>query len=182
MNRIARALLLFATFLLIASPCLSKGPMTVDVSYAGYGYNTTVDTNDDGMLVNLSIVKGKGTFGHSDISITVEFEEPVSGDDPCADTYRWLPIVSGDGHYWASVLTAANHSQLFSVFDQGYLCLNESSPFDYYGMASGFYYGGTGCFENAQGQWTSHFEGVNLDESIGYRSIRGTIEGQLELP
>lgn len=176
----AYALLLLGV--LMAPACLAAGAMTINVKYAGYGYDTATDTNDDGLAVSLSVANGKGTLGNSMLAITVEFGPPDGGVSPCDAAYTWLPVVSGGGHYWAAVLTAANQSQLFALFDQGYLCLREAPPYDYYGMTAGFYAGGTGRFAGAAGEWTTYFEGVNLDPSVGFRSITGTIDGEVMWP
>ena len=167
---------------LFAPVCLAGKPIVVSVDYAGYGYDTSVDSNDDGFTINLTEATGKGTFGKSVISITAEFGYPDGGEDPCVSPYTWLPVVVGNGHYWASVVTAADLSQLFALYDQGYLCLNQDAPFDYYGKVFGFYYGGTGRYAGASGTWESYFEGVNLDATVGYRSISGWIKGEVILP
>ena len=182
MKKRMHAYVLLLLAVLMAPACLAAGAMTIDVEYAGYGYYTAADTNGDGFPVSLSLASGKGTLGNSTVAITVEFELPDGGVSPCDAAYIWLPVVSGGDHYWAAVLTAANQSQLFALFDQGYLCLRGGPPFDYYGMAAGFYAGGTGRFEGAVGEWTSHFEGVDLDPSVGFRSIAGTIEGEITWP
>jgi hypothetical protein len=47
--------------------------MDVSLSYAGYGFDTTVETIEDGFPVNLTQAQGKGSFGKSTLAITVEF-------------------------------------------------------------------------------------------------------------
>lgn len=178
---------------LLAPPTMAADSIAVKVDYAGFGYDGAVDTNGDGYFVSLTDATGKGTFGKSSIAITVEFDASLAASDhsDCSDgpygPYLWMPVISDLGadprHYYAFVTTAADFSQVFGFFDQGYLCINLSDPpFHWFGMTGGVFMGGTGRYEAANGTWISHYGGFNLDPSIGLRSIRGTIEGELILP
>ena len=167
---------LTALMLAVAVPVLSNDGMKVSLEYAGYGYDTSVELIEDGYPVNLSLAKGKGTFGDSDIAITVEFVPDDDPDGHCEEGYVSFAIVPDN--YWAVTITAADQSQVYGLFNQGWMCL---SPvyYDYVGQATGEYINGSGRFEGVTGTWVSNFEGLNLDASIGFRSIRGDLEGTL---
>lgn len=180
---------------LVAPLCLAGGPQmeVVKVDYAGFGYDTAVDTNGDGYFVTMTDATGKGSFGKSTIAITVEFDgsERLDYDNPaCSEgpfgPYAFMPVietVAEQPHYWAFVTTAADQSQAFGFFDQGFLCINfDNPPFDWFGMTWGAYMGGTGRYAGATGSWVSEYSGFNLDATNGLRSIRGTVEGELIVP
>jgi hypothetical protein len=94
-----------------------------------------------------------------------------------------IETVAEKPHYWGFVTTAADQSQAFGFFDQGFLCINlEGPPFHWFGMTWGAYMGGTGRYAGATGNWVSEYNGFNLDATVGLRSIRGTVEGELIVP
>jgi len=173
---------------LLAPVCLAGGPTMVDVEFAGFGYDAAVDSNGDGYTATMTDATGKGTFGKSSIAITVEFDadlaevESEACDEGPFGPYVYMPVLDIPEHYWAFVTTAADQSQVFGMFDQGYLCLNFSAPYDWFGMTAGIYVGGTGRYAGASGSWTSYYSGFNLDPVTGLRSIRGTVEGELIVP
>jgi len=144
------------------------GSKTMNMSYAGSGIDTQLDSNGDGLYVSLSQATGKGTYGKFSIAITAEFGLPGAYGNCMPDTLDF-PLVSSEAVY-----TFADQSQLFAIQSGGYLCLAESTG-NYYGQVEGNYVGGTGRFSNATGTLTSKFYGQNL--GVGFRSINGTVEG-----
>jgi hypothetical protein len=172
-------LLLALTALALAAPVFADGGLSVNVKYAGTGYDTTVEWVEDGFPVNLTHARGKGTFGNSTIAITAEFVYDESVIEHCPAGYV-LPFAVVPGHLWATVITASDHSQVYGLFDEGWICLTEDQ-LDWVGETSGFYFGGSGRYECATGNWVSHFQGTNLDASVGFRSITGDFQGTLYL-
>ena len=178
--RTALALALLA----LALPVIAKGPLDVYVRYAGYGHDTSVEMVEDGMPVNLTEARGKGTFGNSMVTITVEFVEDEGMIGNCPDGYdlpfAFLDVPDLPEHMWAFVITGANHDQVYGFFDTGWLCMTADKR-HWVGEGHGVFYGGTGRYESATGTWQSHFSGTNLDPSIGFRSITGDVVGTLYL-
>ncbi|MGD9388099.1 MAG: hypothetical protein PVI87_07710 [Gammaproteobacteria bacterium] len=168
----AGALVAFAAF---------SGPpegVPLKISYWGAGIETAVDSNQDGLLLSLSMTEAKGSFGASSAYITSEFavdptvQCPDDGDD-------YLPLVLFQS---TGVLSFANGDQLYAVGTGGEMCLNLDTGY-YSGDAEGFYMGGTGRFAGATGSYTSTYSGQNLEPFLsGFRSITGTIEGRVILP
>lgn len=167
-----------------AGPALAKdqGPISVSVDYAGHGFNTTTQLVQDEQPVNLSVLTGKGTFGKSSITITVEFIYDESKMEHCQGDYVVpFAILAHEDHMWAFTTTAADLSQVYGYFNEGWMCLT-GDLIEYEGVATGIYYGGSGRYEGATGDWVSNFEGTNLDRSIGFRSMTGDITGTIYLP
>jgi hypothetical protein len=161
--------------LLSAAPAVAE---SVKIGYAGSGFDTTVDNGDDGLLVNLSLMQAKGSFGARLLDVSAEF---IDADVDCpVETAREMGIF-----YIATVATFADNSQLLGVSQSGWMCLMDSGF--YHGGADGVYIGGTGKFSGATGSWSTTFEGYNLEDptqmkTIGFRSISGEVKGTVEIP
>jgi hypothetical protein len=168
---LAFAMLGFAVF-----AAADKGK-PVYMSYAGYGHDLSMDSNEDGFAANLTQADGNGTFGRSTIAITVEFEPDQDLLGNCPEKYYYAFDVVPE-NYWAFVTTFPDHSQLFGVFNEGWLCMTEDMR-EWEGQSNGFYYGGSGRFADAGGTWVSTYEGENLDSVTGFRSITGDVTGVL---
>lgn len=175
MKFLLQLMLLVAAFA-SSAPVFAGDVTLVSVNYSGIGYDTTIEVVPDGLPVNLSLAKGKGTFGNSDIAITAEF---VPDDDPggnCQEGDMSVAIVPD--HLWAVTITASDNSQVYGMFNEGWMCLTSDMMF-YVGEANGVFIGGTGRYEGATGEWVSTYQGMNLDPSIGFRSINGYFSGTL---
>lgn len=174
-------ILLALTILAFVSPVFAKDDLNVNVKFAGTGYNTTVELVEDGFPVNLTQARGKGTFGNSTIAITAEFEQDESVLENCPEGYVVpVAIVSIPEQFWAMTITASDHSQVYGFFNEGWMCLTEDWE-DWVGETYGVFLGGSGRYECASGDWVAHFQGKNLDSSIGFRSITGDMQGSLYL-
>jgi len=174
-------LVLALTLLAIAGPVLAKDGITVNMKWAGIGYDTATEMYEDGFPVNLTLATGKGTFGNSTLAITAEFVIDGSMIGNCPEGYVVpVAVVSIPEHYWAMTITAADHSQVYGFFNEGWMCLTDDWT-DWVGETSGFFYGGSGRYECASGEWVAHYQGRNLDPSIGFRSITGDTQGKLYL-
>lgn len=171
--RISLAICLLA----FTTSAFTSGAQPVDMKYAGFGHDLAMDTNDDGYNANLTVADGKGTFGRSDMAITVEFvpDESLIGNCP-DDSYIAFAVVPEN--YWAFVVTAADHSQVFGLFNTGWLCMT-GDHLAWEGQSSGIYVGGTGRYTGVSGTWVSTFQGANLDAVTGLRSITGEVHGML---
>ena len=170
-------LVLAFALLAFAALALAANGQPVYMKYAGYGHDLSMDSNDDGFAANLTQADGKGTFGRSTIAITVEFEPDQELLGNCPDKYFYAFAVVPE-NYWAFVTTFPDHSQLFGVFNEGWLCMTENQ-LEWEGQTNGFYYGGTGRFADASGTWVSTYQGENLDAVTGFRSITGDVTGVL---
>jgi len=170
----AFAATLLACVGLLFAPVSIAGDKVIAARYAGVGYYTSVDTNGDGLNVGITIADWQGTFGQAQLAITTEwFVFPRA----CRDGYD-VPLALVNS---AALATFADQSQLFAFSRNGWLCLSSSTG-AYYGEVYGIYNGGTGRFMDATGSYTTKFEGQSLDPTIGFRSIRATIEGSLTNP
>ncbi len=149
------------------------GDMPISISYAGTGISTAVDVNDDGENLSLTTAEGRGTFGRSVVNITSEFAVDPSVE--CETGYVPYTLFQSTG-----ILTFNDGDQLFAFGGGGRLCLDPNTGY-YYGDAYGVYYGGTGRFAAAQGEYRSDYTGFVVEPFIGtnFRSIQGTIEGTL---
>jgi hypothetical protein len=157
----------------------AKKGTSVNISYSGFGFNTSEQLVEDEFPVTLSQVEGQGTFGKTSIAITVEFVYDETVLENCSPGFTIpLAVLDLPDHSWAFTVTAPGNSQIFGMFDGGWMCLTEDRIF-YEGETGGVYIGGTGRFEGATGTWTSRFGGMNLDPSIGFRSMTGEIRGTL---
>jgi hypothetical protein len=148
-------------------------------SYNGTVLDTSFDTNGDGSLVDVVRGSGKGTFGQSDTVVVTEFLPlGVTGDCESEDDLR-LSILYNSG-----VTTYSKGEQLFLQGDDGYLCLDFATG-EFEGKAEGYFDGGTGRFENANGPWETTFSGRNLTFPVGlpygFGSINGLTTGTLYL-
>ncbi len=164
----------FLAAALFASTSLAAG-QPISIKYAGGGFTTSSPSSATGLPVDMTLATGKGTFGASTLQISTHFT-PASLND-CPSGFD----VKMDLAYSATVLTFPDQSQLFGVATSGWLCADLVSGI-YFGEAYGLYVGGTGRFENAAGAFTSPFEGGYLDTDVGLRSIKGSIDGNLEMP
>jgi len=147
----------------------------ISISYVGGGFTTSIDVAQDGVPADMTFATGKGTFGASNIQISTDFTPASSNDCPNGFDVKY------DLVYSATVLSAPDQSQLFGVSTSGWLCANMTTG-AYFGEVYGIYVGGTGRFESAAGAFTSPFSGANLHPGLGFRSIKGSIEGTLEMP
>lgn len=150
----------------------------VSITFSGTGYDTTVDNLNDGLAVNVSIAEARGSFGASRAEISAEF---FPNDADCDAGYEMeLGIL-----FSASIITFQNHDQLFGVSNDGWMCVDMDAG-HYYGQATGQYIGGTGRFEGATGEWVTDFDGQRMEPPgltpIGFRSISGTVNGEVVLP
>jgi len=166
---------------LLAAPAVLAGKSTpVSISYAGYGFNTSEQIGPiDDQPVSISIAQGIGTFGNSSLAVTVEFV--YNGDATYCPSAEYAGYDVVDSNYFGTVLTLPDQSQLFGLFNTGWLCVHLGN-FNYVGEASGIYVGGKGRFAQAGGTWETRFEGQDLDMSVGFRSINGVISGEVEWP
>jgi hypothetical protein len=149
------------------------------LAYAGSGFDTAADPNEDGFPVGVYQVRGQGTFGRSEMSATAEFVPDAEVECPADEGYVGLSFV-----YGAITHTFADLSQLFGVGTQGWICFNPVSG-HYFGYNKGDYVNGTGRFESDTmplepiGWWESTWDGWNLDPAVVYRSFRGELTGGL---
>ena len=167
----------------LLSPQVSEagkgGAKSVNMSYAGTGFDTTFYNNGYGpstaLPVSLSQGNGKGSLGKFAFTTTTEFALPTGVGQCASDTDELeFPLISSE-----EVTTFADQSQLFSVASGGYSCVSLSKGY-YYGQVEADYIGGTGRYSGATGTYTSPFEGQNFgDPNVGFRSISGTVEGTL---
>ncbi len=170
----AFAATLLACVGLLFAPVSIAGDKVIAARYAGVGYDTSVDTNGDGLYVGITLADWQGTFGQAKLAITTEW---YVFPRACRDGYD-VPLALVNS---AALITFADQSQLFAFSKDGWLCLSSSTG-AYYGEVYGIYNGGTGRFTDATGSYTTKFEGQGLDPTIGFRSIRATIEGSLTKP
>lgn len=176
MKYLVQTVLMLALFA-ASTPLLAGGAKSVSSKYAGYGYDTAVDLNEDGFPVSVTHATGKGSFGNSTLAITVEFAPDPSLIGNCPAGFE-LSFDVVPTNYWATVVTAADQSQLYGLFNTGWLCMT-ADLLHWVGYAEGAYVGGTGRFEGASGEWMTTYRGTNLDGSIGLRSITGELTGTL---
>lgn len=167
-----------AIFVLISAMASEAWAAPISVTFAGTGYDTSVDNLGDGLPINISLGDAKGSFGASRVDISAEFF-PL--DVECESGYEFEVGLL----YAASAITFENQSQLFGFSNQGWMCINMSNG-HYYGQAIGVYGGGTGRFEGATGEWVTDFDGFRLEppglSPVGFRSISGVTKGNVELP
>lgn len=146
----------------------------ISISYAGSGFTTGTVSGPGHLPVDMTFATGKGTFGASRLEISTDFVPLEVNDCPSGFDMK-LAL-----YYSATVLTFPDQSQLFGAAYSGWLCANMTTGV-YFGEVYGAYMGGTGRFEGATGSFTSPFEGVHVEPTIGFRSIKGSIEGTVEL-
>jgi hypothetical protein len=170
-------MVLVLSMLAFVSPLAAKGGQPVNLEYAGYGYDTSFEMEPDGFPANLTHARGKGTFGNSTVAITVEFYFDESQAVNCPDGYD-LPFGVVPDNMWAFTVTAADHSQVYGLFNTGYLCMT-ADQLHWVGETQGIYVGGTGRYAGVSGEWVSTYEGMNLDAVTGFRSITGDVKGTL---
>lgn len=165
----------FAVAALFAATSFAGG-MPISITYAGSGFTTGTVSGPGHLPVDMTFATGKGTFGASRLEISTDFM-PLEVND-CPSGFDMKLALS----YSATVLTFPDQSQLFGAAYSGWLCADTTTTFAYFGEVYGYYIGGTGRFEGATGSFTSPFEGVHVEPTIGFRSIKGSIDGTLELP
>ena len=153
------------------APPISAGEQPMSLRYAGVGYDTKIDgLIPDDQTVTLTTGTAAGTLGAAEIAITAEFRMlQDAADCPAGFPVKYALV------YSATVLTFKDQSQLFGFSTLGWLCANAGGG--YVGEVQGIYEGGAGRFASATGDFVSKFNGAYLDPSIGFRSIRGTVEG-----
>ena len=150
------------------------GERAVSIRFAGSGYDTAVDPNQDGFPVQMTYAGMKGSFGAAQLAITAEWMIHPRACPPGYD----LPLSVVNS---ALVVTSPDHSQVFGFSQTAWMCVNTSNGL-YFGEMSGIYNGGIGRYEGASGEWAVTFDGATLDPAIGFRSITGSGKGTLTLP
>jgi hypothetical protein len=144
----------------------SPGERQVSLTFAGSGYNTVVDPNQDGFPVQLTRARMKGSFGAADLAITTEW---IIYPRECPSAYD-LPLAIVNS---ALVITVPDQSQVYGFSQVGWMCVNTTTGVSV-GEMSGIYSGGTGRHVNATGDRGVNFEAATLDPAIGFLSIRGS--------
>lgn len=71
----AFAATLLACVGLLFAPVSIAGDKVIAARYAGVGYDTSVDTNGDGLYVGITLADWQGTFGQAKLAITTEWYE-----------------------------------------------------------------------------------------------------------
>lgn len=162
----------------LLAPVAGAADKPFKVSYAGVGYDSPVDPNGDTLPVTYTDAAAQGSFGASEIAITAEFSPVPPAGLTCRTGFTALGV-----RHSSVVLTFKDQSQLFGWSTGGWMCVDQVGGY-YYGQAQGVYIGGAGRFAGVSGTWVSDFDGQNLDKpdlgGIGFRSIRGTVDGKLK--
>lgn len=171
---------LAAFALLLATTSMAWGEK-VNFTYAGTGWDTTVDSNDDGFPVNISSANAKGSLGASRVEIRGEWMLWDVAYVACEVGELEFKLI-----FSTSVATFQNQSQLFAYSNMGWMCVDTTTG-HYYGKVFGIYGGGAGKFVGASGEWQTDFDGFfleppDLPAAIGFRSITGIVKGNFELP
>jgi hypothetical protein len=148
----------------------------VSIAYAGSGFDLG-DPDADGAALNIFMMDAKGAFGKSSMTLLSEFALDTDGSVSCPEGFP----VPFDLVRFASTLTTANLDQLWGWYTSGYLCMTADLT-QWVGETSGVYFGGTGRFQQATGEWTSSYSGANFDLDSGYRTISGVSEGTVTTP
>jgi len=163
----------------LMAPVAGAAEKPFKMSYAGVGYDSTVDTNGDTLPVTYTDATAQGSFGAAEGAITAEFSLVAPAGVSCRAGYEVLLGL----HQSATVLTFKDQSQLFGWSQNGWICI-DSDTGHYYGQVTGAYIGGAGRFAKATGSFVSDFDGYNLDMptigGIGFRSIRGSVDGKVK--
>ena len=173
---LAVALLLFGV---LGAPTVFAGKDKVtdlSATFAGAGFDI-VDPDADGYPINVFMTEVKGTFGKSSLIFLSEFAEDTDSSVTCPPGFEQ----AFDLVRCVTTLTTANVDQLWGWFTGGYLCMTNDNM-AWVGGASGAYFGGTGRFQGATGQWSTEYSGANFDAESGYRTISGTIVGTVNTP
>jgi hypothetical protein len=138
-------------------------------TFATSGGDTSYDSNDDGMRVNVTFGKVKGSLGNGDISIASEWA--VNFNETCpAGAVRFSMVDN------KVVAVSPDLSQLIAAGQTGWMCVDMTTGY-FYGVADGQYLGGTGRYKGATGTWTSNFYGYQLGG--GFALLNGTVKGKL---
>jgi hypothetical protein len=152
------------------APASSANETPISAQYAGSGWDTHIDGfAPDGSNVSLTTATGQCTFGDHTLTITTEWQTDDAVTCPTGFPLKYSLI------YSASVLTFQDRSQLFGISQSGWICATNEGQ--YFGKVRGIYAGGTGRFKVATGDFVSKFNGTYLEPNLGFRSIRGTVEG-----
>ena len=157
--------------LLIAFFTLPVLAASVSIKYAGSGYDTTVDNFSDGAPVGLYQAAAKGSFGAKSVQISADF---APADVGCPDGYA----IEANVAYSAWVLTFAKYDQLFGISTEGWICVSLVTG-HYFGEGFGAFIGGTDRFAEATGEFMIEYSGFNLDPPVGFRSLEGTLTGDV---
>ena len=177
-------LLAFCAFILAPA---QAGDVKLKIEYAGVVYDNVDLINFPDTIV-ISDAAAKGSFGAMDVKVVSKFS-------PFANIPDYAPSCSTGvlvGMEFArSVTTFKDYSQLFTLFDDGYLCIYPGSPGDTYyeGRVTGHIIGGTGRFKDASGDVESVFDGYDVigpfvsDGPIfpAFGSWSGVLTGTIEL-
>jgi len=137
-------------------------------TYATSGGNTSYDSNGDGMQVNVTFGKVKGSL-NGDIAITSEWA--INLNETCPAGALKFSMVENK-----VVAVSPDLSQLIAAGKAGWMCVDMETGY-FYGVADGEYIGGTGRYKGATGTWTSNFYGYQLGG--GFALLNGTVKGTL---
>ena len=150
-------LLAFCAFILAPA---QAGDPKLKIEYAGVVYDN-VDLINFPDTVVISDAAAKGSFGAMDVKVISKFSQGAFIPDyaPACEAGVLVGM-----EFARSIATFKDYSQLFVLFDDGYLCIYPGSPGDTYyeGYVKGHIIGGTGRFENAEGNVESDFDGFDL--------------------
>ena len=150
-------LLAFCAFILAPA---QAGDPKLKIEYAGVVYDN-VDLINFPDTVVISDAAAKGSFGAMDVKVISKFSQGAFIPDyaPACEAGVLVGM-----EFARSIATFKDYSQLFVLFDDGYLCIYPGSPGDTYyeGYVKGHIIGGTGRFENAEGDVESDFDGFDL--------------------
>ena len=177
-NGFFTTLTLCALVSVLAAPASRAADRPFHLSYAGTGHYTAVDPNQDGVPADFANGAVHGTFGNGIFMIASEF---IISPHECPAGYD-IPMIFVKV---STIMTFSDRDQLFGGSTDGSMCISSTTG-HYFGEVSGVYFGGTGRFEGATGEWTTHFDGVNqpdvfVDPVLGFRSFQGVIDGTLSV-
>ena len=154
-------LLLLAICALFLAPA-QAGEARLKFHYAGTVVNM-VDPLNFGDSIIISDADANGSFGAMQIRVVSKFIPmmPIPDPEVSCDMPANVPFVMD---YARSVTTFKDHSEMFVVWDSGWLCGTPGEPgaAAYEGFVEGRIVGGTGRFEGATGEITSTFGGFDL--------------------
>lgn len=152
-------ILLLAICAFLLAPA-QAGETKLKIEYAGVVYDNIDLVNFPDTIV-VSDATAKGTFGAMDVKVISKFSQTATIPDYASICTSGVLVGM---EFARSIATFKDYSQLFVLFDDGYLCITPGSPGDTYyeGRVTGQIIGGTGRFENAEGSVESEFDGFDL--------------------
>jgi hypothetical protein len=177
-------LLLLAFCALFLAPA-QAGEANLKIYYAGTVFNM-VDPLNFGDTIIISDADARGSFGAMQTRVVSKFIPmmPIPDPEVSCNMPDKVPFVMD---YARSVTTFKDHSEMFIVWDSGWLCGTPGYPgaAPYEGFVKGNIVGGTGRFEGATGEVESEFGGFDLTgpfviggpEFPSFGSWKGTVTG-----